>query len=273
MHVNNPTHNITQDAPPAAESSDGAELHTAQFEVPAVNMVQAYSGGQRPVTGNTQPEATKEKAQGPTSFSFVTFDWSEVSTCCGSDETDWDHVPALDDMILLQAKIPSGHALIDTGAQNAVIGQQDYNELKLRLAQQGLKPRELPGQGQCKGVGGVSKYVLTAEVPVSVAGIHGLLTTNVVGAPVPYLLPINFLKACGMVLDLEEMTCTWKAFGGLQSDISELVSGHLAVDMLDNISGWKNPHEQKGNVVLNESPLHQKFGKPKQSDFDIFLAV
>ena len=172
-------------------------------------------------------------------------------------------------MILLQAKIPSGHALIDTGAQNAVIGQQDYNELKLRLAQQGLKPRELPGQGQCKGVGGVSKYVLTAEVPVSVAGIHGLLTTNVVGAPVPYLLPINFLKACGMVLDLEEMTCTWKSFGGLQSDISELVSGHLAIDMLDNISGWKNPHEQKGNVVLNESPLHQKFGKPKQSDFDV----
>ena len=118
----------------------------------------------------------------------------------------------------------------------------------------------------------MSKYILTAEVPVSVAGIHGLLTTSVVSAPVPYLLPIIFLKACGMVLDLTDMSCTWKAFGGKQSDIAELASGHLAIDLLDQIAGWKNPREAKGNLILQlesqrlESPdlAHSHLG-PRRS--------
>ena len=65
--------------------------------------------------------------------------------------------------------VTPGYALIDTGAQHGVIGSKEYEGLCERLAEVGLKPRQLPTfMAKAVGVGGSTEFLLTVEIPVGI---------------------------------------------------------------------------------------------------------
>ena len=87
----------------------------------------------------------------------------------------------------------------------------EYQQFCEALARFGLKPRELPTfQANAVGVGGATKFVLSAELPVGVCGSSGAVIVHVVDTSIPLLLPMSFCNVLGMVLDTTEKTATWK---------------------------------------------------------------
>ena len=86
-----------------------------------------------------------------------------------------------------------GYALVDTGAQHGVIGRAAYDQFVQRLAVQGLKPRIIPTlQVNATGVGGATRFELSAECPIALAQVCGILTFHVVPNNIPPLLPVDF---------------------------------------------------------------------------------
>ena len=74
-----------------------------------------------------------------------------------------------------------GFALIDTAAQHGTIGSSDYRRLCERLAVQGLKPRAVPTRSvRSVGVGGSTMPLQSAEIPIAIQGVSGLVTLDVV---------------------------------------------------------------------------------------------
>lgn len=67
--------------------------------------------------------------------------------------------------------IAPGFALVDTGAQHGVLGPASYAQVEDRLAVHGLKPRVIDTlQLVAAGVGGSTKFILSAEIPVALQG-------------------------------------------------------------------------------------------------------
>ena len=155
---------------------------------------------------------------------------------------------------LILLNVTPGFALIDTGAQHGVIGKENFNKLCDRLAKQNLRPREVSSSVTgATGIGGDTNFLGTYEIPVGVAGCSGVLTLSVTEKNLPPLLPVGFTKRLGMVLDQSENLATWKALRGKTSEILDLDSGHIAMDILEyGPDGWKNPHVNP-RVVLGEN--------------------
>ena len=94
------------------------------------------------------------------------------------------------------------------------------------------------------GVGGSTEFKQSAEMPVGIAGVSGLLTIHVVDAEIPLLLPISMLDALGMVLNLPDSSIYWTLLEK-ESRIQRIgTSKHVAVEVFDfPESGWVNPYE------------------------------
>ena len=155
---------------------------------------------------------------------------------------------------LILLNVTPGFALIDTGAQHGVIGKENFRKLCERLAKQNLRPREVSSSiTGATGIGGDTSFLGTYEIPVGVAGCSGVLTLSVTEKNLPPLLPVGFTKRLGMVLDQSENLATWKALRGKTSEILDLDSGHIAMDILEyGPNGWSNPHANP-RVVLGDN--------------------
>ena len=91
--------------------------------------------------------------------------------------------------------VTRGRALVDTGAQHAVVGNVQYAEIEKALATYNLKPRVVPTLAmEAMGVGGSSSFIRSAEIPTGIGGISGLLTMHVLPGEVPPLLPVEFCR-------------------------------------------------------------------------------
>jgi len=140
-----------------------------------------------------------------------------------------------------------GYALIDTGAQHGVMGPQTYDQICEVLARSGLQPRIVPTlELQAAGVGGVTKFRRSAEIPVAIKGFCGIITGHVIDQNVPFLLPVEFCKKLGMILNMPDQQVHWKYINRI-SDVTELdQSGHLAIEIFEfPKDGWKCPHQTK----------------------------
>ena len=70
----------------------------------------------------------------------------------------------------------AGEGLVDSAAEDAVIGSGAFQRLKSILAQQGLQPQPVRGpSGSCAGIGGTAKVANLWDVPVGIARNNGLL--------------------------------------------------------------------------------------------------
>ena len=157
---------------------------------------------------------------------------------------------------LIGMYVSTGFGLLDTGAQHGVIGLKDFNRLCERLAQQGLKPRSLPTfEATAVGVGGNTTFLQSAEMPVGIQGVSGVLVLHVIDTNLPLLLPISFWRNLGMILDTNDNTATWKKLGNRVSEVVTLPSEHIAIDILEfPPGGWQNPHQVADNGLFQREP-------------------
>ena len=108
--------------------------------------------------------------------------------------------------IFAGVRTESFEAVVDTAAEEAVIGSNAMQRLRLALAQHGLQPMEAPGTtATCAGIGGSATIRGVFDVPVGIAKTNGLLrVTEVADAgsfETPFLLPISYIELVGGIID------------------------------------------------------------------------
>ena len=87
----------------------------------------------------------------------------------------------------------SAEAIVDTAAQDGLIGRPALLLLFEALRKFGLKGRWTGAASEARGVGGVAKTVGVVEVPVGMGQVPGVVALTVVAEDVPFLLPVNLL--------------------------------------------------------------------------------
>ncbi|CAK9024323.1 Uncharacterized protein SCF082_LOCUS16580 [Durusdinium trenchii] len=159
-------------------------------------------------------------------------------------------------------------ALVDTAAEEAVIGTTALQELEKSLRQRNLKC--IPVQGNSPlpsagGVGGEAKVVKQLEVPVGVAQVNAVLRFTVLQDDdqfqTPPLLPVSFLEHIEATIDLKNNLLTTGQ--GQTASMRRLGTAHRAVS-LTNFSprGWNLPVSHRRDpdvdpfVLQPERPLH-----------------
>ena len=123
-------------------------------------------------------------------------------------------------------------AVVDTAAQDGLIGSVALERLKGRLAELGLQVVQTQKQARAHGVGGAAKVLGIVAVPLGIAQTSGVLEVTVVEGEIPLLLPIKMLQQLHALIDLPR-SCLH--FDKLQKTVPlcKLPSGHIAIDILD----------------------------------------
>ncbi|CAE7354719.1 unnamed protein product [Symbiodinium microadriaticum] len=152
----------------------------------------------------------------------------------------------------------AGEGLVDSAAEDAVIGSGAFQRLKNVLAQQGLQPQPVRGpSGSCAGIGGSARVANLWDVPVGIAKNNGLLRITEVedcdGFETPFLIPVSFQELVGMVIDYDRAEVRTRQ--GNSTPMHRLPSGHRSVSVVEFDGKWSLPKElmtqgqQKGVAV------------------------
>ncbi len=167
--------------------------------------------------------------------------------------------------------IQRGMAVVDTAVGQPLMGIESMNELREELNEKGfdlvyVKKSDLP---TARGVGGSSRPLGVAFVPVSIGGIEGIVEFVVIQERIPPLLSIGLLKGFKAFIDLgeEKMSVTKDEQQGSAS-LVELATGHHAIGIVaDDPEGFSFPEgflesynydtsDFKFRHQHNESSLH-----------------
>lgn len=134
-------------------------------------------------------------------------------------------------------------AVVDTAAQDGLIGLKALERLKEQLTGFGLQINWSSRKAKAHGIGGAAKVAGVAALPLGLAGSSGVLEATVVDNEVPLLLPVKMLRSLQAVIDVGGECMHLKALNK-SVELSQLPSGHLAVDVLDfGPSGFQHPVE------------------------------
>ena len=160
-------------------------------------------------------------------------------------------------------------ALVDTAAEDAVIGERAMQRLRKELQTKGLQPLPVgsgvpfPGAG---GIGGPAQVVAMLEVPVGVAQVNGVLRFTVLkdseDSETPPLLPIKYLESVGAILDFSQDV--YRTQLGPETSMRRLPSEHRATNILEfDSAGWDLPLELRKDpkvdpfVLRSENYMHR----------------
>ena len=92
------------------------------------------------------------------------------------------------------------YAVVDTAAQDGLIGNAALERLKGSLADHGLRVAWTSKQAKAHGIGGQAKVLGIVALPLGIAGSTGILEVTVVEGEVPQLLPIKLLRQLKAVI-------------------------------------------------------------------------
>ncbi|CAE7401007.1 unnamed protein product [Symbiodinium sp. CCMP2456] len=112
-------------------------------------------------------------------------------------------------MLYATVKVKGHEALVDTAAEDAVVGDRAFEAMRAELATLGLQPvwvETFSSPVPCAGIGGTAKTIGQADVPTCLAGMLGVLRFTILADDdsfqTPPLLPISYLEAIDAVIDL-----------------------------------------------------------------------
>ncbi len=155
-------------------------------------------------------------------------------------------------------------AIVDTAAQDGLIGRAALERLKRQLAEHGLRVVMTNKQARAHGVGGPAKVIGIVAIPLGLAGSSGVLEATVVENDVPLLLPIKLLRSLHAVIDVARGCITFQELGETL-ELHNLPSGHVAVDVLNfGKDGFRLPTDAHG-AGFDDSD----FRLPVGSEFDM----
>ncbi len=145
-------------------------------------------------------------------------------------------------------------AIVDTAAEEAVIGSRAMQGLRRALQAKGLQPRLAEGAtAACAGIGGSANIASIWDIPISVAETPGLIrVTEIQDAEnfeTPFLLPISYLELMGA--DILIRKDLLKLDNGKVTSMRRTPSGHRAVSVTDFSGTWKIPEEIRKELKLS----------------------
>ena len=142
--------------------------------------------------------------------------------------------------------------LVDTAAEDAVMGSHALRALREELSTVGLQPLRVTGQQSipCAGIGGDAVIQEVEDVPTCIAGLLGIIRFSVVQdsetMATPPLIPISYLEAVGAIIDVANNQYT--TTDGYSAPLRRLPSGHRAINMLAfHMTPWVLPRAQRVN--------------------------
>ncbi|CAK0899451.1 unnamed protein product, partial [Prorocentrum cordatum] len=135
--------------------------------------------------------------------------------------------------------------LVDTGAQEGIIGIEQLKGLAIKLKEFGLQPRWVPDEGPApRGIEGDAKVVGRVEVPVGIAGMNGIVSFRVLDEEVPALLLVGLTRAMEMDLKLRGSgdQAFFHKFGAGTKLRTIGQNGHTAISIIEFApGGWCEP--------------------------------
>ena len=168
-------------------------------------------------------------------------------------------------------RVHTYEGVVDTAAEEAVVGSQSFNGMIEELRTCGLRPVPVRRPSmQCAGIGGAARLCGAYDVPTSIADVLGILRFTVIedgagpdGFVTPSLIPISYLETVGANLDLQHNTYT--TADGHSAQMRRLRSGHRAVHIFDfETTPWKLPQKFQVNkydpFVLEPRSSHSFLG-------------
>ena len=155
------------------------------------------------------------------------------------------------------------YAVVDTAAQDGLIGRDALERLKVQLAAQGLQWVWTGKQARAHGVGGAAKVVGIAAIPVGIGGSSGVLEATVVEGEVPLLLPIRMLRQLRAVIDLPELCIHFRALQ-LTLPLEVLPSGHVSIEIV-NFGERGFQFKQVEGMKFQESDFRLRSGPDSSS--------
>lgn len=137
-------------------------------------------------------------------------------------------------------------AVVDTAAEEAVIGSNAMARLRESLALHGLQPKPASGATvTCAGIGGSAKICGIFDVPLGVAKTNGLLRVTEIsdeGAfQTPFLLPVSYIELVGATVNLDKELFVLRS--GKSTPMKRAPSGHRTISVLDFDGKWQLPPE------------------------------
>ena len=139
--------------------------------------------------------------------------------------------------------IAPGHAIVDPGAAQDLIGEKAFKDLQQRLAQVGLWAIALTEDPPtAAGIGGNAKPLYNALAPVFLGGAPGVVKLTVLQEEVPQLLSIGLLEHTKAMIDTGSNEIVFKALN-TSAPMKRLESGHRVLDIVQGASKFRPPCE------------------------------
>ena len=130
-------------------------------------------------------------------------------------------------------EVAAGHAIVDPGASQDLIGLRSYEKLEKRLNEVGLRTIKLEeSPSKASGVGGDAKSLFMALSPCVLGGQPGVIKLTVVADDIPQLLSIGLLEYGKAIIDTGNNRIRFQAFD-TETTMKRLPSGHRLVDIAD----------------------------------------
>ena len=185
-------------------------------------------------------------------------------------------------MIFSSVQCHPEEALVDTAAEEAVVGDRAMDLLQQALKKKGLQPiwqdssQPKPGAG---GIGGAATVAGVVNVPIGVAGVNGVLKFTVLqdsdAFQTPALLPIDYLESVGALIDIKNDTLRLE--NGEQCPMRRLGTRHRAVSIMNFSSdGWDLPVHLRKDPAIDPFIIPSTFQtvvQPPEDGVSIWLSV
>ena len=147
--------------------------------------------------------------------------------------------------------IPAGHAIIDPGAAQDLVGKPAFDRLRKKLAEIGFQPVILSEEPPAAaGIGGKADALFVALTPCFLGQQPGIVKLTVLKQDIPHLLSIGLLEHAQSIIDTSSNKIQFRAFG-CSADMTRLPSGHRTLD----ISSWDGEEFNVPEQVLKDFNL------------------
>ena len=162
--------------------------------------------------------------------------------------------------------LPPGHAIIDPGAGQDLIGRPAYEQLRAKLATVGLRPQPIDEEpSRASGIGGQATTLFMALIPTILGGAPGVVRVTVVLEDIPHLLSIGLLESAGSVIDTKANVIRFEEHG-TEDKMLRLKSGHRTVDVTKWDGGlFPVPPQVREQYGLSEGAFNLHGATAKES--------
>lgn len=166
--------------------------------------------------------------------------------------------------------LPPGHAIIDPGASQDLIGIKSYRRLQKRLAEEGLQAVQLSEMpSPASGIGGDAKPLFCSLVPCILGGKPGVIQLTIVSQDVPQLLSVGLLEHSGAIIDVANNRIRFSKLDS-SADLTRLSSGHRTLD----VASWKGSSFEVPRQLLEQFGLKEDaFNLPDSSASRVYAAA